>query len=427
MRLLTIVSFLFVGGLFVAEASTAVTRAQCPTNPYCRIVDDADSDGEISDDLRRARSELLYASGAGPNDTVYLFPPVDGTYSWVGQVRFCGDDTPPTGEVEPDCDGTAELPYIVFAGRWSSVVLESSCAEDASFGGYSACLRIGDRLEGDGGADEPRPRVLTHQALRFRHVFIFGSDDWGTELNHPVFAVWLDGVTMSIFGVEVGRDIPEQIYRTGSGIWISATDSSVVTNFLAEPTSTLIVGAVVDGGMSGSTVRAVADLSSGPEGMNPVVLVGGVNGFIPFMYGPPDGCAYGPDPPQSCRDFAIEAVINTPPVPSGGEGVFLADGDDIAVNIQANYLTRGHHLFKAAGLATTPGSVGDVTLTGEAVYAGLNKANPPGTMSAIIAAPEATVLVDMKLTSLSTPTPVCATGGGIVLGPNYQCIGTPQP
>jgi len=426
MRFRATIVLIVATGATLAGAASAMTRAQCPSSPLCRIVDDADSDGEISDDLRQARNELLYASGAGPADTVYLYPPEPGTYEWNGQVRFCGDDTPPSGQAEPDCDGTSDLPVIQFAGAWWSVFLEASCAEDSTPGGISACLRIGDRFAG-AGAGEPRARVLTEQPLRFRHTFLFGIENWLLELWHPVFAVWLDGITQSTVFTEVGRDIPGWSYSTGSGVYVSATNSLVATTLLAESAATLFGGVVADGDMSGSLVVAVADLSQAPSGMNTVVSVGAAqDGYLGLTpYGPGDGCQYGPDPPQSCSDFQIDVSLSTPQNSLGGDGVEIIDGDDIQLHLNASYLTAGHHLVKIPGLASTPGSVGDVTITGQATFAGVTEALEPTPLGAISAAPEATALVDLPLTSLVSENWVCVQGGGIVLGPNYSCSGTP--
>jgi hypothetical protein len=411
-----VAAFLLQGG-----SCSRPSRSQCPSHPACRIVADADADGEISDDLRVARNALVYGSTAGRSE-VYLYPPPAGTYDWLGEVRFCGDETPPAGaEEEPNCTGTGEIPRIVFLGRWQDVTLAGRCADPATAlpEEISACLHFGDRMLGDGGAGEPRVEVETSFRLVFQHA---ESLDFAVELNHPVYAVWLDGVTQSLFGVTAGRDAPENPAPVGSGAYISASSSSIHVELTSPDGGLLYNGVVIDGDMTGSSVQVVNDRSAAPGGMDPAVSVGSGSGSALnlFVSGPADGCMYGPDT-DGCVDFDLDLAVRTPANSLGGEALRVIDGS-FDLDLDVEYLTGGHY-------AMTLASRGEIYVTGSLVYRGISE---QGTVQApaIDIVRDGTVALDLRIESLLWDDPTCLHVGPnatVLLGPSYQCFGPSGP
>jgi hypothetical protein len=411
-------------GIAALGSECGITRETCSQWANCRVVMDQNVDGEIADDLRRARNELLY--GPESFDIVYLFPPDSGTYTWTGEVRFCGDDSfaadppPPGDESEPDCDGNAAIPQIVFAGDWTVTPFDADCAagDTTPFKIY-ACLRIGDTFEGDAGAAELRPRVSTESDLSFTHVAV--PPFWYN--TQPTYAVWLDGISDSFASFEVGT-VPGLL--GGMGAYVAARESDVSVRMVPDNQ----IGLVLDGDMSGSSVHIDADYSAEVGGPNQVVMVGTAGSS--WSYGPQDGCEYGADPVGSCSDFTLSVFARTPDGPAGGEVVHVWDGTGIALQLDVEYRTWGHIPVGFDGTVwggSAKGEVGEVTVEGSLVYAGLTE-DGINEWPAIGVHDKTEAHLDLTVENLNFADPECLLVGHeatVVLEPNYQCIGTGTP
>jgi hypothetical protein len=402
----------------------------CQGKPFCVVLADADSDQEIADDLRNARNQLLYGpTRPTATDTVWLYAPPAGTYGWTGEVRFCGDATAsPTGEDEPDCDGTDALPTIRFAGAWNAVTLAANCPDgDETPWLITACLHVGDRAEGDGGAAEPAVRVVTQQALHFRHVH---TTPFPTQVDQFISAVWLDGIDASAVSVTVHGDVPpEEIGAagsgSGSGVYASATDSALVVGVGTGTGANLLNGLVLDGRMDGSEVWLDSDFSASGVGPGAPSLSIGTGGIFFFGSGPRDGCDYGPDTAGTCANFTAHAAVKTPTGMIGSDGIMVYAADGVLLDVAMDYRTQDHIPIKVdcvlclfgcgPGAPNCPGEVDDLTIEGDIVYDGV------GVAVATSNGAQVTLDTDITLLDPSGDCYAAAAGANVVLGPSYAC------
>jgi hypothetical protein len=400
------------------------TRAECPTNPRCRIITDADADLDLADDVRRARNELLYGENAFTTGTIYLFPPPTPSgfdYEWNGEVRFCGSETmvDATPESEPICDGTDAIPTVRFKGWWSQIPLKADCG-NGDDRVIDACLHFGDRLAG-GGA-EPPARVLVDEHLVFRYRSIISTVEQ-TFLKYVV-AAWLDGVNTSTFRVQVHGDVTEsaEIAYSGSAVLASATYSTVHVRLAPGAGAPPNLGLIADGPMSGSELIVESDFSGAPKRPNGPFQVGtsGNEDFAPID----DGCAYSADDPLgSCTDFVAYVTSKDVPSPGGQQSpVTILDGDRIVIDADIEVHTGLWNAMKLDDELATPGTVGEVEVHGNVIFGGRAGA-------AAIKANGVTSLAvsDLSVTTLSCQDCLRTSGDATVEeGSNYTCAQT-QP
>lgn len=398
------------------------TRAQCATHPRCRIVVDADADGDLADDLRRARNELLYPQTGTPPTTgkVYFYPPEVPSgfrYAWNGEVRFCGSQTmvDSTPESEPVCDGTAPIPEVAFKGWWQQIPFDADCenldgAEEPVPDTIYSCLHIGDRLAD--GESEPRTVVRTDQPLVFRY-----AESLATPWTSLVItaAVWLDGVRDSAFRAQVHGDVPPQPYLTqsGWGMYASAIDSGIELRVQPGDGVPVQFGLVVDGPMSGSTLLVVSDFGQASAQPHSVFVV--APGDLWALRAFHNGCAYSADDPiGSCTDFTARIQHTEQADPYGMDAVAIMDGDRIALDLDVTHMDTQHGAIKLDS-SETIGSVGRVDITGRLFYGG----NPNAAGITVSGTTDAFIDAEIETTGAC-----CVKVFGAAsweAGPNYQC------
>jgi hypothetical protein len=419
------------GAAFVALVLLAgiASAAPCDGKPYCVVLADADSDGEIADDLRRARNQLLYTDPRpSPTQTAYFYAPPGGAYTWTDEVRFCGDATAsPTGEDEPDCDGTDLLPTIRFAGKWSQVVLAADCpAGDETEFLITACLHVGDRL-GDGGADEPPVRVWTDQLMTFRHTHVTPIS---IQVAQFVSAVWLDGADASLVGFRVYGDVPPSeiggyASGSGSGVYASATNSTIVVYAETGTGANLNNALVLDGMMDGTQVFLDSDFSAAAAGPGGPSLSIGTGGLFFIGTGPRDGCDYGPDTQGTCANFTASASVATPPGMLGSDGIMVYAADQVVLDVDMEYLTHDHIPIKVDCVLwlfgsgqNCPGEVTGLTIQGDIVYDG-------GGVGVAVTDGDLTLDTEITLLSPGAECYAATANANVTLGPNYACNEAP--
>jgi hypothetical protein len=399
------------------------TRAECATHARCRIVSDANSDGDLADDLRRVRNDLLYPEGGTPPTTgrIYLYPPevppAGFRYAWNGEVRFCGSTTmvDATPESEPVCDGTASIPQVYFKGWWHQIPFDANCEnlgvdEEPVPGTVYACLHVGDRLAD--GESEPRTVVRIDQQLVFRYAASLPTLWTATVISA---AVWLDGVRDSVFRAQIHGDVPARpdLAQSGWGIYASAIDSAIELRLQPGDGVPPQYGLVVDGPMSGSDLTVLSDFSEATAQPHSVFVVApGTTYVLPDFY---DGCAYSADDPVgSCTDFTAHVQHSEQADAFGMDAVVIMDGDRIALDLDVRHMDTDHAAIKLDA-SDSIGSVGQVDVTGNLFYGGNPGAEAitvTGTTDAVIdAAIETTGACCVRLTGQAS----------WEAGPNYQC------